>query len=159
LLFDTQHRSEDNQAAALGLADLVVAPATGVIEAHCTAEQIQDILGFPENLFGLVTGCRNGSAEAMKTRAVFGAYPVFQSELPWAEPLADLRRIGNIERFVAMRECKSNAAGFARYSAARDAWRAVQQLTLEVQWALDGHILTPLQAAQPAYDFQREAVA
>lgn len=159
LLIDTQQWSVGNQSSALGIADLVVVPATGVIEAACGATLVHDLLGFPENVFGLITGCRNGAAERAETRAAFDTHPVFQSELPWAEVLADLTRIGNIERFVASLACKSNELGYARYCAARDAWRAVEQLTMEVQWALKGHRLESSSTEQPVYDFQREAVA
>lgn len=159
LLIDTQHRLEEHQAVAVDLADLVVVPATGAIEAACSADHIYDILGFSKHHFGLVTGCRNGTGENSETRAAFGTHPVFRTELPRAEVLLDISGIGNIERFIASLACKSTEPGYARYNDARDAWRAVQQLTLEVHWALKGHRLEPFATEQPAYGFHREAVA
>ena len=159
LLIDTQHRLEAHQATALGLADLVIAPATGTIEARCTADSSPEVLGFSKNVFGLVTGCRNGMVEAAETRAVLGDHPVFQSELPWSEVFKDLSQIGNIERFVSSLHCTSRDSGFARYINARDAWQAVKHLTQEVGWALDGYRLAPFKKEQPVYDFQREAIA
>jgi len=159
LLIDTQHRLEKQQSVSLGLADLVIAPANGTIEAKCTADSIHDVLGFSENVFGLITGCRNGAAEAFEMRATFRNHSVFQSELPWAEVFNSLSKIGNIERFVASLHCTSRDTGFARYSSAHDAWQAVRHLTQEVGWALRGYRLTPFNTDHPVYGFQREAVA
>lgn len=159
MLIDTQNRLEVQQTAALGLADLVIAPATGVIEAQCMADRVQDILGFPDHLFGVVTGCRNGAAEEAETRAAFGDHPVFRSELPKTEILADLTLVGDMAWFVSSLACKPREAGYARHQDALAAWRAVQQLTLEVQWALDGHRLQPFTAERPAYPFHRKDIA
>ena len=159
LLFDTQHRLEDHQSAALGLADLIVAPATGAFEARCTASSIQDILGFSEHLFGLVTGCRNGCFEIAETRAAFRDISVFLSALPFSEALADLTLIGDVKRFASSLSCKNEDPGFARYQGALATWHAVQQLTYEVQWALNGQRLQSFDAEIPQFAFQGGAVA
>lgn len=159
LLIDTQHRLEDRQSAALGLADLIVAPATGPLEARCTASSVKDILGFPENLLGLVTGCRNGEQEITETRAAFGDTSVFLSVLPYAKALADLTLIGDVERFAASLTCKNEEPGFARYQGALATWLAVQQLTFEVQWALNGQRLQLCNSELPKPAFRVEAFA
>lgn len=159
LLIDTKARLEEPQLAALGLADLIIAPAVSPFEAKCIVEGISDYLGCPEHLFGLITGCRNGALEAAETRKTFSFHPVFQSELPWAEAISDQILNGDIGHFTASLACKPDKPGFARYRDALAAWTAVQRLTFEVAWALDGQRLEPFTGEQSAYAYKRKAVA
>jgi hypothetical protein len=159
VLIDTNARLAEPQLSALGLSDLIIAPATGPIEAKCTVKGISYYLGTPEHLLGLVAGCRSGKSEAAETRAAFGVHPVLQSELPWAETLSDQFLIGDIADHVSMLACKPGCTGYARFLEAQAAWVAVQQLTVEVQWALNGHRLEPFVCEQAPYAYKRKAVA
>ncbi len=146
LLIDTKARLDEPQLAALGLADLIIAPAISPFEAKCIVEGIDQYLGTPEDLMCLITGCRNGAGEAAETRTTFGYHAVLQSELPWAEALSDQILNGNIAYFVSSLACKPDRPGFARYRDALAAWNAVQRLTFEVEWALNGQRLEPFTA-------------
>ena len=159
LLIDTSARLYEPQLAALGLADLIVAPAICPFEAKCIVEGISEYLGTPENLMCLVNGCRNGALEAAETRKAFGYHPVFQSELPWAEALSDQILNGDIDHFVSSLACKPDKPGFARFRDAQAAWVAVQRLTFEVDWALKGQRLEPFVGEQAIYAYKRKAVA
>jgi hypothetical protein len=159
LLIDTKARLEEPQLAALGLADLIIAPAISPVEAKCIVEGISDYLGCPEHLMGLITGCRNGALEAAETRKAFRYHPVLRSELPWAEAISDQLLNGDIAHFVSSFACKPDKPGFARYRDALKAWVAVQQLTFEVTWALEGQRLEPFIGDQSPFAFKRKAVA
>ena len=159
LLIDTRARLEEPQLVALGLADLIIAPANGPFEAKCIIEGIDQYLGTPEDLICLVGGCRNGAAEAAETRQAFGYHPVFLSELPWAEAISDQILNGDIAHFVSTLACKPEKPGYARYRDALAAWVAVQRLTNEVAWALDGQRLEPFTGDQSPYAYKRKAVA
>ncbi|MEO0831501.1 MAG: hypothetical protein AAFY03_13715, partial [Pseudomonadota bacterium] len=159
LLVDTKARLEEPQLAALGLTDLIIAPAISPVEANCIVEGISDYLGCPEHLMGLITGCRNGALEAAETRKAFRYHPVLQSELPWAEAISDQLLNGDIAHFVSSLTCKPDKPGFARYRDALKAWVAVQRLTFEVAWALDGQRLDPFTGDQSPFAYKRKAVA
>ena len=159
LLIDTKARLDEPQLAALGLADLIIAPAISPFEAKCIVEGIDQYLGTPEDLMCLITGCRNGAGEAAETRTAFGYQSVFQSELPWAEAISDQILNGDIAHFVSLLACKPDRPGFARYRDALAAWNAVQRLTHEVEWALDGQRLEPFTGDQSPYAFKGKAVA
>lgn len=159
LLIDTSARLYEPQLAALGLADLIITPAIGPFEAKCIVEGVDQYLGAPEHLFGLVNGCLNGAAEAAETRNAFGYHPVFQSELPCAEALSDQILNGDIAHFVSSLACKPDKPGYARFRDAQAAWVAVQRLTFEVEWALKGQRLEPFVGEQSVYAYKRKAVA
>jgi hypothetical protein len=159
LLIDTSARLYEPQLTALGLADLIIAPAIGPFEAKCIVEGVDQYLGTPEHLFGLVNGCLNGVLEASETRRAFGYHPVFQSELPWAEALSDQILNGDIAHFFSSLACKPDKPGFARFRDAQAAWVAVQRLTFEVEWALKGQRLEQFVGEQAAYAYKRKAVA
>ena len=114
LLIDTSARIREPQLAALGLADLIIAPAVSPFEAKCIVDGIDQYLGTPDDLICLVNGCRNGANEAAETREAFGFHAVFQSELPWAEALSDQILNGDIAHFVSSLACKSDKPGFDR---------------------------------------------
>ncbi|MEL6640830.1 MAG: ParA family protein [Pseudomonadota bacterium] len=159
LLIDTKARLEEAQLAALGLADLIITPAISPVEAKCIVEGISDYLECPEHLMGLITGCRNGALEANETRKAFSFHPVLQSELPWAEAISDQLLNGDIAHFVSSLACKPDKPGFARYRDALKAWIAVQRLTFEVAWALNGQRLDPFTGDQSPFAYKRKAVA
>lgn len=159
LLIDTAARIREPQLAALGLADLIIAPAISPFEAKCIVEGVSEYLGTPEDLTCLVNGCRNGAAEAVETRAAFVHNAVFQSEIPWAEALSDQILNGDIAHFTASLACRPDKPGFARYRDALKAWVAVQRLTFEVEWALDGQRLEPFVGDQSPFAYKRKAVA
>ncbi|MEO9517487.1 MAG: hypothetical protein ABJH45_04065 [Paracoccaceae bacterium] len=159
LLIDTSARLYEPQLAALGLADLIIAPAISPFEARCIVEGISEYLGTPEDLMCLVNGCRNGAFEAAETRKAFGYHPVFQSELPWAEALSDQILNGDIGHFVSSLACKPDKPGFARFRDAQAAWVAVQRLTFEVEWALKCQRLESFVGEQAVYVYKRKAVA
>lgn len=159
LLIDTKARLEEAQLAALGLADLIIAPAISPVKAKCIVEGVSDYLGCPEHLLGLITGCRNGALEAAETRKAFRYHPVLHSELPWAEAISDQLLNGDIGHFTASLACKPDKPGFARYRDALKAWVAVQRLTFEVAWAMDGQRLEPFESEQSAFAYKRKAVA
>jgi len=120
---------------------LIIAPATGPVEAQTTISSITDHLDAADNLIGLVTPRDEGAGFAARTRAAFGDYPVFQTELPSAQLLSNIMASGDIAQVVSDLHCQSNEPNFAQYRNAVAAWTAVQQLTLEVQWALNGQRL------------------
>lgn len=159
LLIDTSARIYEPQLVALGLADLIVAPATGPFEASCIVEGISEHLSTPEHLFGLICGCRNGAPEAAETRAAFGYHAVFQSELPWTEALSDQIQHGDIAHFTSMLACKPGKPGFARFREAQAACTAVQRLTFEVEWALNGQRLEPYIGDQSPFSYLRKSIA
>lgn len=158
LLIDTAARIREPQIAALGIADLIIAPAISPFEARCILGGIDEYLGTPEDLMCLITGCRNGALEAVETRKAFGNHAVLRSELPWAEALSDQILNGDIAHFVSTLVCKPDRPGFARYREAQFAWTAVQRLAFEVDFALNGHRLEPFDG-HSAYPIKRKAVA
>ncbi len=158
LLIDTAARIREPQIAALGVADLVIAPAISPFEARCIVDGIDEYLGPTEDVMCLVNGCRNGAAEATETRRTFGHHTVFLSELPWAEALSDQILNGDIARFTASLACRSDKPGFARFREAQFAWTAVQRFAFEVEFALNGHRLEPF-GGLSSYPIKRKAVA
>jgi len=147
LLVDTQPWIEQPHTTALRLADLIIAPATGPLEAQTTVRSITDHLDAADTLIGLVTPRDDGAGFAARTRAAFGDYPVFQSELPSARLLSNIMASGDIAQVVSDLHYQPDEPNFAQYRNAVAAWTAVQQLTLEVQWALDGQRLKTHHAA------------
>ncbi|UWR15602.1 hypothetical protein [Sulfitobacter sp. M368] len=158
LLIDTFARIREPQIAALGIADLVIAPAISPFEARCILDGIDEYLGPAEDVICLVNGCRNGAAEAAETRCAFGHHAVFLSELPWAEALSDQIINGDIAHFTSSLTCRSDKPGFARFREAQFAWTAVQRFAFEVEFALNGHRLEPFDGLS-AYPIKRKAVA
>lgn len=158
LLIDTAARIREPQIAALGIADLIIAPAISPFEARCVLEGIDEYLGPAEDVMCLVNGCRNGAAEAAETRHTFGHHTVFLSELPWAEALSDQILNGDIGHFTNSLACRPDKPGFARFREAQAAWTAVQRLAFEVEFALNGHRLEPF-GGLSAYPIKRKAVA
>ncbi|ATF19460.1 hypothetical protein [Phaeobacter gallaeciensis] len=159
LLVDTSARIYEPQLVALDMADLIIAPAIGSLEAKRITHGIGKFFDTPEQLYGLVIGGQNRLPQATKTRKAFGFLPVFKSELPWAEALSEQMLNGDIAQFVASLSCKPDEPGFARFRAAQMAWNAVQRLTFEVEWALDGYRLEELDNDQSKVPFGRRAVA
>lgn len=159
LLIDLTAQINAAQLAALGLADLVIAPANGPLEARFILEGSDKHLGTTDDVMGLINGCMNGPAHAERTRATFGALPVFQSELPWAEALSDQIINGDIPFFADSLTRKPGKPGYARFRDAQAAWVAVQRLTFEVEWALDGHRLEPVEVDTSPFMFRGKAVA
>lgn len=136
VLIDTQAYPEDARSMALAKADLIVMPTTGPLEARFSSQIIREQFDCPEHIFGLITGHRHGAAEAADIRAAFGTLPVFLSELPGSEALAEQILHGDVANFTSMLACKSGQPGYARYREALAAWSEVIALTIEVQWAL-----------------------
>lgn len=159
VLIDTKARLAEPQLSAVGLADLIIAPANGPFEAKSTVKGISAHLGTPEHLLGLVAGCRSGKTESAETRAAFDYYPVLQSELPWAEALSDQMINGDIADHVSVLARKPDELGYARFREAQAAWVAVQRLTFEVQWALRGQRLETFVGEKSPYACKRKAVA
>lgn len=159
LLIDTTAQINDAQLAALGLADLVIAPANGPLEARFIMDGIDKHLGTTDSVMGLINGCMNGPAHAERTRATFGNLPVFQSDLPWADALSEQITNGDISFFAASLTSKPGKPGYARFRDAQAAWVAVQRLTFEVEWALNGHRLEPVEVDTSPFTFRGEAVA
>lgn len=159
LLVDTSAQIYEPQLVALDMADLIIAPAIGPLEAKRITHGIGKFFDAPEQLYGLVIGSQNRLPQAAKTRKAFGFHPVFKSELPWAEALSEQMQNGDIEKFVAALACKPGEPGFARFRAAQAAWNAVQRLTFEIEWALDGYRLEEVDSAQFTVPSGRKAVA
>jgi hypothetical protein len=158
LLIDTAARIHEPQITAMGVADLIIAPAISPFEARCILDGIDEYLGPTEDVMCLVNGCRNGAAEAAETRRTFGHHTVFLSELPWAEALSDQILNGDIGHFTVSLACRPDKPGFARYREARATWTAVQRFAFEVEFALNGHRLEPFDGCS-AYPIKRKAVA
>ena len=137
-LIDTRVLPEEPQGAALGRADLSLSPAIGALEARSVVQGIEEYLVEPENVLGLIPGCRSGEAELPATRAAFGNTPMLKTELPWSEALGEQIIHGDIGQFAASLSCQQFATGYGRFREAQAAWSAVLALTVEVQWALDG---------------------
>lgn len=159
LLVDTSARIYEPQLVAFEMADLIVAPAIGPLEAKRITHGIGKFFDASEQLYGLVIGSQNRLPQAAKTREAFGHHPVLKSELPWAEALSEQMLNGDIEQFVATLACKPDEPGFARFRAAQAAWNAVQRLTFEVEWAFGGYRLEALDSDQSIAPFGRKAVA
>lgn len=159
LLVDTSARIYEPQLVALDMADLIIAPAIGPLEARRISDGIGQYLDAPEQLYGLVIGNQNRLPQAAKTRQAFGCYPVLKSELPWAEALSEQMLNVDIAEFVARLASSPDKPGFARFRDAQAAWNAVQRLTFEVEWALNGYRLEELDSDQSIVPFGRKAVA
>lgn len=142
-LIDTRILPQEPQGAALGRADMILSPAIGAFEAKNVVEGISEYLVEPDNVLGLIPGCRAGAADIPATRAAFGNIPMLKSELPWSEAIGDQVVNGDIGHFTALLACEQFANGYGRFHEAQAAWSAVLALTVEVQWALDGHRLQP----------------
>lgn len=141
LLIDTSARIYDPQIAALNIADLIIAPAIGPLESKRISAGIGEYLDPAAQLFGLVVCSQNVGLRAVKTRQAFGYHSVLKSELPWAEVLSEQISNGDIAHCVASIACKPGESGFARFREAQAAWTAVQRLTFEIEWALNGQRL------------------
>ena len=137
-LIDTRVLPREPQLEALGRADLILSPAIGVFEAKHAVAGIDKYLGDPDDVTGLIPGCRNGAEDAAETRDAFGSIPVLQTELPWCEAISDQIIHGDIGHFVSTLACKSDQPGYGRFREAQAAWTAVIELTVEVQWVLQG---------------------
>jgi hypothetical protein len=142
-LIDTRILPKEPQGAALGRADLILSPAIGAFEAKNVIEGINEYLVEPDNVLGLIPGCRAGAADIPATRAAFGSTPMLKTELPWSEAIGDQVVNGDIGRFTSSLACEQFGSGYGRFREAKAAWSAVLALTVEVQWALAGHRLQP----------------
>ncbi len=134
-------------------------PATGSLEARVSSQNISDQFDCPEHIFGLIIGHRHGAAEATEIRAAFHALPVFHSELPCSESLADQLLHGDVAHFTSMLACKSGQPGYARYREAQATWTAVQRVAFEVEWALNGQRLESFDGDTSPFSFIRKSVA
>jgi len=137
-LIDTRVLPKEPQGAALGRADLILSPAIGAFEAKNVVEGINEYLVEPDNVLGMIPGCRVGNADIPATRAAFGNIPMLQTELPWSEAIGDQVVNGDIGTFTASLACEQFATGYGRFREAQAAWSAVLALTVEIQWALEG---------------------
>ena len=142
-LIDTCVVPKEPQGVALGCADLILSPAIGAFEAKNVVEGNNEYLVEPDNVLGLIPGCRSGEVELPATRAAFGCIPMLQTELPWSEAIGDQVVNGHIGHFTASLACEQFATGYGRFRAAQAAWSAALSLTAEIQWALDGQRLQP----------------
>ncbi len=141
LLIDTPARIYEPQAVALNFADLVIAPAIGPLDSKRISAGISEHLDEIEKVLGLVICFESNSPQAAKTRQNFGYNSVLKSELPWAEVLSEQMLNGDIAHFVAKLARQPGEPGFARFRQAQLAWTAVQRLTFEIEWALNGRRL------------------
>lgn len=137
-LIDTRVLPKEPQGAALGCSDLILAPAIGAFEAKNVVEGISEYLVEPDNVLGLIPGCRAGAADITATRAAFAGIPILKTELPWSEAIGDQIVNGDIGHFTESLACEQFGTGYGRFREAQAAWSAVLALTVEVQWALDG---------------------
>jgi cellulose biosynthesis protein BcsQ len=158
VLIDTQAYPEDALSMALAKADLIVVPATGSIEARFSSQSISEQFDCPEHIFGLITGHRHGAAEAAEIRAAFGALPVFHSELPGSEALAEQILHGDVAYFTSKLSCKTGQPGYARFREAKVAWSEVLSLVIELQWALQGMRLEPFVGDQSPFSYIGKSV-
>lgn len=142
-LIDTRVLPKEPQGAALGRSDLILAPAIGAFEAKNVAEGINEYLVEPNNVLGMIPGCRSGAEDIPATRAAFSDIPMLKTELPWSEAIGDQVVHGDISYFTASLACEQFATGYGRFREAQAAWSAVISLTVEVQWALNGMRLQP----------------
>ncbi|WP_282093616.1 AAA family ATPase [Epibacterium ulvae] len=159
VLIDTQAYPEDALSMVLAKADLIVVPATGPQEARFSCQSLSEQFDCPEHIIGLITGHRHGAAEASEIRAAFGALPVFHSEPPGSEALAEQILHGDIAHFTSMLACKSGQPGYARYRAAHAAYSEVLALTIELQWALKGLRLEAFEGDTSPFSYIRKSVA
>lgn len=142
-LIDTRVLPKEPQGTALGRADLILSPAVGAFEAKNVVEGINEYLVEPDNVLGMIPGCRAGAADLPATRAAFGGILTLKTELPWSEAIGDQVVNGDIGHFTASLACEQFATGYGRFREAQAAWSAVLALTVEVQWALGGLRLQP----------------
>jgi hypothetical protein len=159
VLIDTQAYPEDALSMALAKADLIVVPATGPLEAGISSQSIREQFDCPEHIIGLITGHRHGAAEAAEIHAAFGTLPVFHSELPASETLAEQILHGDVAHFTSMLACKSGQPGYARYREAQVALSEVLALTIEVQWTLKGLRLEAFEGDTSPFYYIRKSVA
>ncbi|WP_159978049.1 division plane positioning ATPase MipZ [Roseobacter cerasinus] len=148
LLIDTSARIYEPQAVALGMADMIVAPAIGPFESKRIVAGISEYPQASETVFGLVIDYQNRASQAAKTRKGFGYHSVLKSELPWAEALSEQILHGDIPQLVSRLARRPGESGFARYREAQAALVSVQRLAFEVDWALKGHRLEPTTIGQ-----------
>ncbi len=159
ILIDTQAYPENALSMALAKADLIVVSATGPLEARFSSQSIREQFDCPEHICGLITGHRHGAVEAAEIRAAFGVLPVFHSELPGSEALAEQILHGDVSHFTSMLACKSGQQGYARYREAQTAWSEVLALTIEVQWVLQGLRLEAFEGDASPFSYIRKSVA
>lgn len=159
LLIDTSARILEPQIAALNMADLIVAPAIGPLEAKRINEGISKHIDIAGQLFGLVNGCQRQPGLATETRKAFDHRSVFKSELPWADALSEQVLFGDLSSLVTKLACQSDAPGYARFRSAQTAWVAVQRLTFEIEWLLDGQRLENSDCSRSIGNFGRKSVA
>lgn len=158
-LIDTRVLPQEPQGAALGRSDLILAPAIGAFEAKNVVEGINEYLVEPNNVLGMIPGCRSGADEIPGTRAAFGTLPILKTELPWCEAIGDQMVNGDIGHFTASLACEQFGTGYGRFREAQAAWSAVLALTAEVQWALKGQRLQPHVSEWDHFAKKQEATA
>ncbi|WP_371171144.1 ParA family protein [Aliiroseovarius sp. 2305UL8-7] len=159
VLIDTQVYPEGALSMALAKADLIVVPATGSIEARFSSQSINEQFDCPEHIIGLITGHRHGAVESAEIREAFGTLPVFHSDLPVSEALAEQILHGDVVHFTYMLACNSGQPGYARCREAQVALSEVLALTIEVQWALKGLRLEAFEGDTSSFSYIRKSVA
>lgn len=142
-LIDTRVLPKEPQGAALGRSNLILAPAIGAFEAKNVVEGINEYLVEPNNVLGMIPGCRAGEVDIPATRSAFSDIPMLKTELPWSEAVGDQVVNGDIGHFTALLACEQFATGYGRFREAQAAWSAVISFTVEVQWALNDLRLQP----------------
>jgi hypothetical protein len=158
-LIDTCTLPKDPQGEALGRSDLILSPAIGQVEAKHVANGINEYLIEPNNVLGMIPGCRAGTQDIWATREAFGDLPMLQTVLPWCEAIDAQIMHGDIGHFTASLACKQGQPGYGRYREAQAAWSAVLALTVEVQWALQGLRLQEHDPNETAFETMRKAYA
>ena len=132
-LIDTRILPKEPQGAALGRSDLILAPAIGPFEAKNVVQGINEYLVEPDNVLGMIPGCRAGDKEIPVTHEAFDDIPVLSTTLPWSEAIGDQTVHGDIGKFVASLMCEQFGTGYGRFRDSRSAWSAVLAL-LTVGW-------------------------
>lgn len=158
-LIDTCTLPKEPQGAALGRSDLILSPAIGPVEAKHVASGINEYLIEPDNVLGMIPGCRAGAQDIPATRKAFGDLPLLQTVLPWSEAIDAQVMHGDIGHFTASLACKLGHPGYGRYREAQAAWSAVLTLTAEVQWALQGMRLQQHVSDWDIYALKQQASA
>jgi len=149
-LIDTRADPLAPQDKAIQRSDLILSPAIGQNEARDAARGINEHLFEPDNVLGLISGCRAGVDYLPAIRAAFGDLPLLKTELPWSDAIGEQMVHGDLNHFTASLACKQGQSGYARFRDTQTAWSAVLKLTNEVQWALDG---MRLEAHDPTVQF------
>lgn len=145
-IVDTSAEAGWPQWEAITRADLILSPVFNATEAKLTAKAIREVMGESPKVRGMVARRKNGKLNLQGVQNGFDFVPLLRTELPFSEAISDQATYGDIGRFTKGLKTAVQNSDYNRFKDAQEAWNAVMNLAVEVQWAIDGYQLVKHQA-------------